>query len=70
MLAVVMTAQYQPLLAHQHAPAVTAAVHAVEVGAVNIQRQRLPGQAGIFGLIELAETAIGQHALAASGPGA
>ncbi|MOA51228.1 hypothetical protein D3C78_1743480 [compost metagenome] len=70
MLAVIAAAKHQALLADQHAPAVCTAVHAIEVSAVDIQRQRLPGEPGIVGLIELAEAAVGQHPLATGRPGA
>src|SRR3990167_1624503 len=68
MLTRIESAQHQPLLADQHAATIGATVHAVEVRAVDLQRQSAPSQAGVVGLVEFAEAAECQHLIAVGRP--
>ncbi|MNN21894.1 hypothetical protein D3C81_1352300 [compost metagenome] len=70
MLATVGSTQHQTLLAHQHAPAIVASGHAVQVRAVDVQRLRCPGLPTIRRLIELAEAAERHDAVATARPDA
>ncbi|MNP09672.1 hypothetical protein D3C76_1017860 [compost metagenome] len=68
MLAAIGRAQHQALFADQHASAIVATGHAVEVCAINVQDLRCPGLSGIGRLIELAKAAERHDVVATAAP--